>query len=140
MPRRHPTDSYHKARDCIVLAYRHVEEYDVRDGKPACEPNTIRQALRFLRRLYGTTPAKDFSPKCLKAVRQAMIDHVITRKVKVKDKATGEVEEVKKVLARADAAVHQQAGRMHQAPLRVGRRGGTRPRRRPRRAAPRREP
>ena len=58
------------------MAYwdRHVETYYVKDGRPTSEQDNIRQALRFLRRLYGDTPGRDFGPLALKAVRQAMID------------------------------------------------------------------
>jgi integrase len=75
----------------LLLAYwRWAETYYVKDGKPTSEPDTIRQALRFVRQLYGPTPAKDFGPLALKAVRQAMVDHPVTRKVKVRDPETGE--------------------------------------------------
>ena len=42
--------------------------------------------------------ARDFSPKSLKAVCQAMIEHNITTKIKVRNPATGEREERVKVL------------------------------------------
>lgn len=60
--------------------------------------DTIRQALRFLKQLYGHALARDFSPLALKTVRAEMIRHPITRNCKVKDAATGEVREVVKVL------------------------------------------
>jgi integrase len=83
----------------LVIAYwRFVQAYYVKNGHPTSEQDTIRQALRFVRALYGSTPACEFTPKRLKAVRQAMIEHKITRKVKVKDEATGKVKEVEKVL------------------------------------------
>jgi plasmid stabilization system protein ParE len=97
----------------LILAYwKHVEAYYRKDGKPTPEADTIRQALRFLRRLYGTTPAREFSPKRLKAVRQAMTDHAITRKVKSVDEATGEVKLVEKVVARGLTRrfINKQAG------------------------------
>jgi integrase len=56
-----------------------VESYYVKAGKPTSEQDTIRQALRFVRKLYGASPAHDFSPLALKAVRQAMIDHGLCR-------------------------------------------------------------
>src|SRR4051812_11255619 len=43
------------------------------DGTPTSEVDTLRQVLRLLRRLYGSTPAADFGPLKLKAVREAMI-------------------------------------------------------------------
>jgi hypothetical protein len=49
--------------DDLILAYwRHVEGYYVKDGRPTSEQDNIRQALRFLRRLYGNTSAIDFGP------------------------------------------------------------------------------
>ena len=61
--------------DEVMVAYwsRRVVPYYVKEGKPTSEQDNIRQALRPLRRLYGHTPAKDFGPLALKAVRRAMI-------------------------------------------------------------------
>jgi hypothetical protein len=84
----------------LMVAYvRHVDSYYVKNGRPTSEPNTIRQALRFVRRLYGAIPARKFTPKKLKAVRQAMIDHTITRAVKARDPVTGEMRVDERVLA-----------------------------------------
>lgn len=59
----------------LMVAYmRHVAAYYVKDGRPTSEVDTIRQALRPVRKLYGPTPAVDFGPRALKAVRQAMIE------------------------------------------------------------------
>ena len=47
----------------LLMAYwDHVYTYYQKDGQPTSEPETIRQALRPLRRLFGETPARDFSP------------------------------------------------------------------------------
>ncbi len=68
----------------LVLRYwRFAQSYYVKDGQPTSEQAVIRQVLRFVRKLYGSTTARDFSPKSLKAVRQAMTEHKITIKVKV---------------------------------------------------------
>ena len=70
----------------LILAYwRHVEGYYVKDGRPTSEQDNIRQALRFIRKTYGTTPAVDFGPVALKNVRQAMIDAGRSRKLINKD-------------------------------------------------------
>ncbi|QDV36365.1 tyrosine-type recombinase/integrase [Tautonia plasticadhaerens] len=59
----------------LLLAYwDHARSYYVKEGRPTSEVATIRQALRPVRELYGETPAVDFGPLALKAVRQAMID------------------------------------------------------------------
>ncbi len=50
-----------------------AEGYYVRDGKPTKELEDMRYAARPLRKLYGTTPVRDFGPLALKAVRQHMI-------------------------------------------------------------------
>jgi integrase len=70
----------------LIAAYwRHVEGYYVKNGRPTSEQDLIRQALRVLRRLYGPTPAREFGPKGLKAVRQAMIEAGRCRPVVNKD-------------------------------------------------------
>jgi integrase len=60
----------------LVAAYwkQHVTTYYVKDGRPTSEQDNIRQALRFVIRLYGHIAAKDFGPIALKTVRQAMIE------------------------------------------------------------------
>ena len=60
----------------LIAAFwsKHVTTYYVKNGRPTSEQDNIRQALRFLRPLYGHTHAREFGPKALKAVRQAMID------------------------------------------------------------------
>jgi len=69
--------------DELLVDYweRRVLTYYVKDGKPTSERDNIRQALRFLRRLYGHTPARDFGPLALKAVRQTMIEAGRCRKL-----------------------------------------------------------
>ncbi len=60
----------------LVLAYwRFAESYYRKGGRPTSEVDTIRQAVRMLRKSHGHTRAVDFGPLALKAVRQAMIDH-----------------------------------------------------------------
>jgi hypothetical protein len=43
------------------------------DGSPTSELDNFRQALRPLRRLYGTSSSLKFGPQALKAVREHMI-------------------------------------------------------------------
>ena len=58
----------------LVLAYwRHAQTYYVKDGEPTGEVSNVRDALRPLRRLYGSSSAQDFGPSKLKVVREAMI-------------------------------------------------------------------
>ena len=59
----------------LILAYfGHVQTYYIKDGRPTSEQDNIRQALRFLRKTFGTTPASEFGPLALKVVRQSMIE------------------------------------------------------------------
>jgi integrase len=68
-----------------------VDGYYVKAGQPTSEPDNIRQALRFVKPLYAHTPAAEFGPLALKAVRKAMIQHPITKTRKVKNPETGEI-------------------------------------------------
>jgi integrase len=55
--------------------WSHVEAYYRNaDGTPTGEVLSMKYALRPLSFLYGQTPAKDFGPVALKAVRQLMVD------------------------------------------------------------------
>lgn len=65
--------------EMLVGYVRHADSYYVKNGKPTSEPSNIRLALRPLRQLYGLTPAREFGPLRLKAVRQAMIDSGLCR-------------------------------------------------------------
>jgi integrase len=100
--------------ELILKYWEFVQGYYVKDGRPTSEQDTLRQALRFVRRLYGSSAAVDFSPRSLKAVRQAMIDHPVTRNVRVKDPATGEVREETRVLNRglSRGYINKQVGRI----------------------------
>jgi integrase len=59
----------------VILSYwGFVEGYYRRpDGSPGSEANNIKLALRWLRQLYGHTPAANFDSLALEAVREQMI-------------------------------------------------------------------
>jgi hypothetical protein len=59
----------------IILAFwRHAEvHYRASDGTPSEELGNIKAALRPLRTLYAETPAREFGPLALRAVRDARI-------------------------------------------------------------------
>lgn len=58
----------------LILAYlRFADGYYVKNGKPTRETVNLRQSLRPLRQLYGHSPARDFGPLALKALREAYI-------------------------------------------------------------------
>ena len=66
--------------DDLTAAYwRHAEIYYRKDGKPTSELGNVRQALRFLHRLYGKTSVYEFGPLALKACREAMIEQDLSR-------------------------------------------------------------
>jgi hypothetical protein len=68
--------------NAIMLAYwQFANAHYVKNGEPTHELENIRTALRPLRRLYGSTPAKDFGPKRLKALRQHLIETGLCRGV-----------------------------------------------------------
>jgi integrase len=59
----------------IIRFWTHAQGYyRDPDGTQSRELLNFKQALIPLRRLYGTTPAKNFGPLALKAVRQSMIN------------------------------------------------------------------
>lgn len=60
--------------------WRFVKTYYVKNGKPTDTQAHIKVVLRTLRELYGRTPAADFGPTSLKAVRQKLIDGGRSRK------------------------------------------------------------
>lgn len=61
--------------ELLAAFWDHAESYyRYPDGTPTGEIHSLRDSLKLLRRLYGHTPAGEFGPLALKAVRQAMID------------------------------------------------------------------
>jgi integrase len=74
---RHLPGAYHDlTMNELILAYwQHCQGYYRRpDGEPTSELACLKQALRPLKELYGPTPAADFGPLRLEAVRQRMVD------------------------------------------------------------------
>jgi integrase len=68
--------------ELMVAYWAHAEKhYRHPDGTPTGELNPLKQSLRPLKRLYAHTPAAEFGPLALKAVRQHMIDQGLSRKV-----------------------------------------------------------
>ncbi len=71
---------------------RFANEYYRKDGRPTSEIHGIAQAIRPLKKLYGRTPAAEFGPQRMKAVRQALVDHGLCRHVV--NQATGRVRRI----------------------------------------------
>lgn len=66
----------------LILAYLlFAQTYYVKDGRPTDEQACLRSALRLLRQLYGTLLVKGFGPLKLKAVRAAMVQAGLCRRV-----------------------------------------------------------
>lgn len=69
-PSGHPAISINE----MLLAYwQFAETYYSKDGQPTKELECMKEAIWPLRQLYGLTPAADFGPQALKAVRQHMV-------------------------------------------------------------------
>ena len=97
-PPPHSADAPQTVTELIAQYWRFAKGYYVKGGQPTSEIHAVKLALKFVRRLYGSTPAAEFAPKKLKSVREAMVAHPITRRVKETDPDTGEVEWVRKVV------------------------------------------
>jgi len=82
--RRLPASAYAEGGDLSVnemlLAYLgHVDAYYVKNSKPDDRTGQHPTGDPPLRQLYGHTPARDFGPLALKAVRKAMVDAGLCR-------------------------------------------------------------
>ncbi len=60
--------------EVLAAFWRFAKSYYVKNGKPTNEQDAFRLVIRDIRLLYGNTPAEEFGPKALKAVRQKWID------------------------------------------------------------------
>ncbi|MBL8793224.1 MAG: tyrosine-type recombinase/integrase [Planctomycetia bacterium] len=59
----------------LILAYwRFAEGYYRKNGAPTSQLNRVQISLKPVKQLYGLTPARDFGPLSLKAVRQKMVE------------------------------------------------------------------
>ncbi|VTU01492.1 catalytic phage domain protein : Integrase, catalytic core, phage domain protein OS=Rhodopirellula sallentina SM41 GN=RSSM_06627 PE=4 SV=1: Phage_integrase [Gemmataceae bacterium] len=67
----------------VLLGFlRHADaHYRRADGTPTNEVPQYKQTFRLVRELYGHTPAREFGPLALKALRQKMIDAGWSRKL-----------------------------------------------------------
>jgi integrase len=67
--------------ELIARYWGHVESYYRKpNGTPTSEVRNIKLTLRPLKELYGSTPAAEFGPLALKAVREKMIEKGWCRK------------------------------------------------------------
>lgn len=64
----------------LCLAFlRYAEGHYVKNGQPTSQLHVVKGTVRPLNELYGLTPAKDFGPLAMKAVRVKMIELGWTR-------------------------------------------------------------
>jgi integrase len=67
--------------DRLLAAFmRHARRHYVKGGKPTAELACFRSAVRVVSGLYGPTPAADFGPPQLRAVREAFLKERDSRK------------------------------------------------------------
>ena len=66
--------------DLAVLYLKHAERHYRKNGKPTPEISCIRIALRVLISKHGRTRAREFGPRALKTVRDAIIEKGYMRK------------------------------------------------------------
>jgi hypothetical protein len=70
-----PTEQPATISEVITAFWKHAQVYYRRpDGTQTGEANMFKYALRPLRRLYGATPANEFGPLALVAVRKFMVE------------------------------------------------------------------
>jgi len=68
--------------ELLLGSWRFVEQHYRRaDGTPTNELPQFRQTFQLLRDLYGHTPAVEFGPLAMKAVREKMIERNWNRKL-----------------------------------------------------------
>lgn len=78
--RQGPTTPDVSVNEVLLAYWRHTETHYRRpDGSPGQELANVRDALRPLKRLYGHTPARDFGPLALRAVRDEMVRTGLSR-------------------------------------------------------------
>jgi integrase len=81
-PQSSPTITARATVSEVLLAYAaFAKDYYVKDGLPTGELENMRDALRPLRQLYGSTLASEFGPKRLKALQQKLIADGLSRGV-----------------------------------------------------------
>src|SRR5262249_37418707 len=65
--------------ELIVKFWAHAQRYYTKDGEPSSELRHYGYALKPLRLLYGLTPAGQFTPIALKALRQHYVSKNLSR-------------------------------------------------------------
>jgi hypothetical protein len=73
LPQPKPEQHLLSVSELIVAFMEHAAMKYARNGKPTPEYENLKPPLRVVRRLYGSTPASQFGPKALKAVREFLL-------------------------------------------------------------------
>ena len=66
--------------ELLLRYWEYAQGYYRKNGKPTGEIDCLKSALRPVRELYGSSPAREFGPLALEAVRQRMIAKERSRK------------------------------------------------------------
>ena len=79
--RQLPTQQDHiTVKEMLARFWVHAQEYYRHaNGTPTSEVENLRQAMRPLKQVYANNRVIDFGPRCLRTVRQTMIDKVVYR-------------------------------------------------------------
>lgn len=84
-PPKHGSDDFPDLSidELLVQYLDYAKEYYVlQDGSPSRELKSMKEAMRHIRELFGSDPAREFGPKKLKAIREHMIKvHDLSRGV-----------------------------------------------------------
>ncbi len=65
----------------LTVAYiEYAEAYYVKDGRSTGEVSNLKESIRPLLKLYQELPVSEFGPRCLKAVRQEMVESNLCRR------------------------------------------------------------
>jgi len=67
--------------ELLAAYWVHAKAYYVKDGEPTTQQRRIKKTIGMVGDLYGSTPASEFSPRALKAVREVMVREGWKRKV-----------------------------------------------------------
>jgi integrase len=101
--------------ELMASFWEHAQEhYRREDGTQTSEVSEYKATFRVLKELYGHTPAKEFGPLALEAVRNQFIRQPITIKTKTTDPNTGKPKWTEKVLriGLARGVINQRIGRI----------------------------
>ncbi len=74
LPRNESDDPGPSVGELCLTFLKHAEGHYVKNGKETSELSVIKSVIRPLNEMYGMTPAKDFGPLAMKAVRVKMVE------------------------------------------------------------------